>query len=123
MSDIYIFSLRSHSNQEFFSSRTHASLLRKEIQMRISTERNIVIDFENADMTQSFADELIGVLAFLYGQELFKQLKFRGCSEELKKILNFVVQQRLGRRETEGQRLVVPPSRSQQVPRTAVASV
>ena len=101
MSESYVFSLKSNADKDFFSSRTHAALLRKEIQTHLGFFQSVTIDFSDTEMTQSFADELIGVLAFLKGPELFKKIKFKGCSEEMKKIINFVVTQRLSSRSLE----------------------
>jgi hypothetical protein len=101
----YVFSLQSRTEQDFFSSRSHAALMRKELERQIVDSESVTIDFSKTGMTQSFADELVGVLAFHHGPELLKKLKFKGCSDDSKQILNFVVHQRLNDRRLKEQQL------------------
>ena len=95
MKECFVFHLQSLADKDFFSSRSHAALLRKKIESELDHCTSISLDFSGVEMTQSFADELVGVLAFIYGKNIFSKIKFKGCSEQSKKILNFVVNQRV----------------------------
>ena len=74
----------------FGGSRGRAALLRQELEHRLDKELKVVIDFSGVDVTQSFADELIGVLVFHHGPEVLKRLVFKGCTRDVKAILRFV---------------------------------
>lgn len=90
--------LREHAHSSFLASRTTALQMRKQIEELLLTEPTVVIDFAGVGVTQSFTDELVGVLAYKRGTEGLKRLVFQGCTVEHKKILNFVVAHRISTR-------------------------
>lgn len=90
--------LREHAHSSFLASRTTALQMRKQIEELLLTEPTVVIDFAGVGVTQSFTDELVGVLAYKRGTEGLKRIVFKGCTVEHKKILNFVVAHRISTR-------------------------
>ena len=54
----------------------------------------VELDCASAEATQSFMDELVGILVLERGPKVLNQLRFRGCSQDMKAIINFVVSDR-----------------------------
>lgn len=93
INNIYV--LREHAPNSFLASRATAAQMRRNIEEIIQNQGSVKIDFLGVGITQSFADELIGVLAYIHGQLVFKKINFKNCTNEHKAILNFVVAHRL----------------------------
>ena len=77
-----------------FGSRPNAVPLRKQIESALDAGEDVTIDFSGVEATQSYVDELIGVLVLRRGAETLSKLSFRGCSNDLKAIIRFVVSDR-----------------------------
>lgn len=90
--------LREHAHHAFLASRSTAAQMRQQIEQLLLDHDSVEIDFSNVGVTQSFTDELIGVLAYRYGGAVLQRITFKGCTAEHKKILNFVVTHRLSTR-------------------------
>lgn len=90
--------LREHAHQAFLASRTVGARMRQQIEQLLLEHESVQIDFSSVGVTQSFTDELVGVLAYRYGSQVLQRLAFKGCTNEHKKILNFVVSHRLSTR-------------------------
>lgn len=90
-----IYVLREHAHNSFLASRATAAQMRRNIETIISDRGSVNIDFSDVGITQSFADELVGVLAYIYGPTVFGKINFKNCTNEHKAILNFVVSHRL----------------------------
>ena len=83
------------------SAHTGSFAENKDVAMKIRTEsiapsieknEDITIDFENIEsVTQSFIHALLSQLIRHYGVEVLDSIKFRNCSEPVKKIINMVV--------------------------------
>lgn len=83
-------------NGALLASRVKAAEIRKSIEKTLRhTEESITIDFDEVCITQSFADELVGILAYKFGRPGMQRLHFKNCTEDHKKILNFVVSHRI----------------------------
>jgi hypothetical protein len=52
------------------------------------------LDFEGVEVTQSFMDELVGILVLERGPRVLNQIRFRRCSADMKGIIQFVVTDR-----------------------------
>lgn len=98
MNSTFSFLLKEQSQKGFLASRTTAAVLRQEIERQLVAHHPIEIDFTGVNVTQSFTDELIGVIAYKHGPAILKQIAFKGCSQEHKKIIQFVVSHRLSTR-------------------------
>ena len=76
------------------SRRESAQPIRRGIDQHLANGEVIELDCAGADATQSFMDELVGILVLERGPNVLKQLRFRGCSADMKAIINFVVSDR-----------------------------
>lgn len=89
------FSLSEKSHHaRFLGTRHRARELRVELEYLLQQSGEVTIDFTDFEATQSFLDELIGQLVLRDGDDLLSRLVFKGCSEELKAIIQFVVADR-----------------------------
>jgi hypothetical protein len=72
-------------------SRARAAEFRKELERALNDGGSVVLDFEGVDATQSFVDELIGVVVLSRGPEILERVSFRKCSPDMKAIISFVL--------------------------------
>jgi hypothetical protein len=77
-----------------FSRRDRAASVREELDMKIADGFSVELNFEGVEATQSFIDELIGIVVLERGVEVLGKLTFRKCSSDMKAIINFVVSDR-----------------------------
>lgn len=85
---------RSH-HAKFLGTRFRARELRSDLEELLENRTEIVVDFSHFEATQSFIDEFIGQLVLRRGDTFLDKVLFKGCSEDLKAIINFVVSDRL----------------------------
>jgi hypothetical protein len=76
-------------------SRERALKIRDELRTMIELEGSATVDFANVHPTQSFVDELIGVLILENGPEVLSKLRFANCSRDVQSILHFVANDRI----------------------------
>ena len=76
------------------SRRMVAIPIRKGIETALHVDSEVVIDFEGVEATQSFVDELVGVLIVKDGPGVLKKIRFKRCSSTMKAIVKFVVADR-----------------------------
>jgi len=81
--------------ERFLGTRIRARALREDLEPLLSRLTGVVLDFGGVEATQSFIDELIGVLVIERGPEIVEQLMFRSCSDDVKAIINFVLSDRI----------------------------
>ncbi|WJO23187.1 STAS-like domain-containing protein [Pseudomonas soli] len=81
--------------------RASAAPFRQEIEGCIGNGSKIAIDFSGKDATQSFVDELIGGLILKHGRIILSSMTFKNCSDDVKSIIKFVVNDRVHQRESE----------------------
>lgn len=77
-----------------FGSRSRAAECREEIERALARGLPVELDFDGVEATQSFVDELVGVLVLRRGPAVLQQLKFRRCSDNIKAIIRFVAADR-----------------------------
>lgn len=99
MTSIIRLVLREHAAAPLLASRTMGARLRRLIELALSDEQIVQIDFSDIGVTQSFTDELVGVLAYKYGPAVMQSIQFRGCTTDHQKIIKFVVNHRLETRQ------------------------
>jgi len=56
---------------------------------------NICLDFAGVTVTQSYMDELLGVLILRYGPALLERVAFKTCSEDVRAVIQFVASARI----------------------------
>lgn len=54
----------------------------------------VVLDFSGISATQSFIDELVGALVLRSGPDVLSHIVFKGCSDDVRAIIEFVVSDR-----------------------------
>lgn len=81
--------------ERFLGTRYRAIPLRDELEQLLTQYSEVVLDFSGIEATQSFIDELLGVLVLQRGPVIVERLMFRGCSEDVKETINFVVSDRM----------------------------
>lgn len=80
-------------------ARNLAMSIRRKLEVLLAsgTDR-AVIDFHGVAATESFLDELVGVLVVTHGEKVLSRLVFTGCDPDTKSFLSAVVRQRLSHR-------------------------
>lgn len=90
---VYLISSNSMSSS-FMGTRDRALKIRDEIEALLRQGQDVEINFSNVAISQSFADELIGVLLLKNGPDILNKLVFKDCSESVKAAIEFVVADR-----------------------------
>lgn len=84
--------LIEHTHNKFIGGRHEALELRSEIERLLSQVEELVLDFTGVkSATHSFVDELIGRLVVERGPRVAQRLIFKGCSDDIKEMIRFVV--------------------------------
>lgn len=89
-----LISLMPLATGRMIGMRSKAQPVRREIESAISCGDDVVVDFSGVEATQSFVDELIGVLIFNRGPSVLESLAFKHCSGNVKAIIHFVAADR-----------------------------
>ena len=89
-------SLYEHAARErFLGTRFRALTLRDELERLLAHHNEVALDFKGVETTQSFIDELIGVLVLEHGPKIIERLVFKSCSDSMQAIINFVLGDRI----------------------------
>ncbi len=78
----------------FLGTRLAARDVRAQLEYLLSQDGDVVVDFSGIQISQSFADELIGLLLLRRSPEVLDRLAFKGCSDSVKAAIEFVVADR-----------------------------
>ena len=76
-------------------SRSSAMSLRDQVEDALSQRQDVVFDFTNVRVTQSFVDELIGRVVLQKGPDVLQHMVFKSCSDDVRAIIEFVVSDRV----------------------------
>ncbi|MGF6807656.1 anti-anti-sigma regulatory factor [Paraburkholderia sp. Clong3] len=80
----------------FYGTRSRAFEFRDQIEQQLDADvERVVIEFSGVSATQSFIDELLGVLVVERGAGVVRRLVFKGCSDDLRAIIRFVLNDRI----------------------------
>lgn len=77
--------------------RASAIPFREEAERLLKADHAVALDFAGIDATQGFVDELVGHLVITHGRQVLSKLSFHNCSDEIKAIIRFVVNDRIQR--------------------------
>ncbi len=88
------FPLSKYAYGHLIGARATASSLREQVEVALAQGQEIVFDFSGVDATQSFIDELIGVLILSNGPEILDRLVFKSCSDNARAVIEFVAADR-----------------------------
>ena len=74
------------------TGRNEGQKLREQIDIILNKYNNVIIDFENIDLvTQSFADEVFGIIIRTKGSDFFKEkIKIKNINDFNKNIIKWV---------------------------------
>lgn len=86
--------LHQHALGSMIGMRSSALPIRLQIQQALDVKQEVVIDFTGVAVTQSFIDELLGALILRDGPSIMQRIILKGCSEETRGIIRFVVSDR-----------------------------
>lgn len=87
--------LSQHAHGHLVGSRLVATPLREELEVALAQQGvEVILDFSGIAATQSFVDELVGVLVLRHGPDVLPQIVFKGCSDDVRAIIEFVVADR-----------------------------
>ncbi|NRF50695.1 STAS-like domain-containing protein, partial [Pseudomonas stutzeri] len=86
--------MKGGSRGRLMGQRHSAKQFRHVINRALDAGEHVELDFDGMEITQSFADELIGALVLVRGTSVLQHISFRGCSESVKRIITFVVRDR-----------------------------
>lgn len=84
-----------YASSNFLGTRYKGREIRLDLESLLKTDDQIIIDFKDIEFTQSFIDELLGVLVVTSGSEILDKFIFKGCSDNSKEIIKFVIGERL----------------------------
>jgi len=76
------------------STRVSAQPLREKTRELLSKGNEVVLNFQGVQVTQSFIDELVGVLILQDGPDILTRIVFKNCSEDVEAIIRFVATDR-----------------------------
>ena len=72
-----------------------AAPLREKLEVALAQQgTEVVLDFTGITATQSFVDELVGVLVLRHGPDVLARIIFKGCSDDVQAIIEFVAADR-----------------------------
>lgn len=86
--------LQPHALGFMIGMRSSAIPIRLQIQQALDARQEVVINFTGVAVTQSFIDELLGALILRNGPSIMQRIILKGCSEETRGIIRFVVSDR-----------------------------
>lgn len=87
-------SLRPLMTERIVGMRSKATPVRRQVEGALDAGQVVELDFSGVVATQSFVDELVGLLVLERGPDVFKCIRFRNCSPELQGIVRFVTSDR-----------------------------
>jgi len=83
------------SHGAFIGSRSAGCQARLELQEALDQHAKVELDFTGLHMvTQSFVDELVGVLILEYSPDILQRIEFKGCNEAIQTVVRYVVNSR-----------------------------
>ena len=79
-------------DNDFLGSRKDGAKIRKQIENYLKVEENVTMNFAHIrSITQSFADEIVGILVRTYGFDFVKKrLKIVNYNDDIKNTFNYV---------------------------------
>jgi len=88
------FPLLSVARGHLAGTRTSAIAVRQQAEAVLLAGSEVVLNFSGVEVTQSFVDELVGYLILRYGPDILQRMVFKGCSDNVRAIIEFVAADR-----------------------------
>ena len=89
-----LIALQKHALGSMIGMRSSALPIRLRVEHALGAGQEVVINFTGVAVTQSFVDELLGALVLRDGPGIMQKIVLKGCSEEARGIIRFVVSDR-----------------------------
>lgn len=87
--------INQYAHGHLVGSRLAAAPLREELEVALAHQgAEVILDFSGITATQSFVDELVGVLVLRHGPDVLARMVFKGCSDDVRAIIEFVAADR-----------------------------
>ena len=88
--------LTQYARGHLVGARATAMPLRERVEEVLAQAQGaeVVFDFAAVEATQSFIDELVGVLILRHGPDVLERLIFKSCSDDVRAIIEFVAADR-----------------------------
>lgn len=86
--------LAQYARGHLVGVRSTAMPLREQVEEVLAQGVEVVLDFSSVDVTQSFVDELLGVLILRHGPDILDRLIFKSCMDDVRAIIEFVAADR-----------------------------
>jgi hypothetical protein len=77
--------------------RASATPFREQAERLLKANYAVTLDFAGIDATQGFLDELVGQLVIVHGRKVLSKLSFQNCTDDVKAIIRFVINDRVQR--------------------------
>jgi len=91
----YQIALGQKGHGVFIGSRASGCRARLDLQEALDCHTKVTVDFTGLHMvTQSFVDELVGVLILEHGPGILQRIEFKGCNEAIRTVIRYVVNSR-----------------------------
>ena len=78
----------------FLGTRFVARQLREQVEVLLAQASEVELNFAGVSISQSFADELVGMLLLSHSPAVLERLVFKACSDSVKAVIEFVVADR-----------------------------
>lgn len=89
-----LIALTQYARGHLVGARATAMPLREKVEEALTQGVEVTFDFAAVEATQSFIDELVGVLILRHGPEVLDRLIFKSCSDDVRAIIEFVASDR-----------------------------
>lgn len=87
--------LSQYAHGHLVGSRFAATPLREQLEVALVQQgAEVILDFSDIAATQSFIDELVGALVLRHGPDILARIVFKGCSDDVRAIIEFVAADR-----------------------------
>lgn len=86
--------LHQHACGHLVGTRVLAMPIRDKAEFELARGMDVVLDFAGVEATQSFIDELVGVLILKHGPDVLDKLIFKACTDNVRAIIEFVAADR-----------------------------
>ncbi len=86
--------LTQYARGHLVGARATAMPLREQVEEALAQGAEVLFDFAAVEATQSFIDELVGVLILRHGPNVLDRLIFKSCSDDVRAIIEFVAADR-----------------------------
>lgn len=87
--------LRHIAAGQMLGIRATATPIRHRVESAILEGKEVVLNFNGVEATQSFVDEVVGALILRQGPSVLDRLVFLGCSDNVRAIVRFVAADRV----------------------------